>query len=546
MDANEDIQAKYNLVQIGMAEANGLDVGEINRTYRRYKSCKDRLPKYKKSLQEYKSYLSDDLKIKEMDDALIDFQGKCKTDEIRSWGADSLDDLNKVFSSNSKVIEFNKLRINGCDDCIEGRRQSCKDGYAPPMCFNNDNVRSAIFEGLKCLWKYNKEISAQIFGVLNFEETEINCYENSHQKMKGVSGFAYTGCSDHWHEIGLSRPGCKQLGQFEVGDLSISVGEFNKTLIHELIHTIGLNHGEVPDLVYACSTLCGFENNWEDSDFDKNSKRFSSEGSPAQILSKAKESAEKICTGKHDDIDYQDDFKKFMRLENIDVYYKGEIRDFSMGFEFLNQKYNDFQHIDKSCYNYNKDEESYSKFHYSNPRKNNSIGVDPGGICRVNFFNNLSPLDVLSSILMTEEGPGGDEEGNVMYKSLRQHVTWSFPIGEDHYLNQQNAGQPRVRAAGERGKYFSDEGYLKFQEAGEAFNKGDNHLFLQKMDTLYKQFDRNPNSYDSNRGEEIKKSTRELIRYFCNNHIVDLVDTTNTNASNPSGSVDKCESYLIK
>ena len=184
----------------------------------------------------------------------------CLTLEIKSRGMSTnveglLEALGEASFSWDDYINF-----EGCGDvCATGMEElTCPSNTDRIKCpiVMKDILINGLQEKLTCLSSLNRELSAELLGVLFNKKKKLTLQCKPRKELGSAYGTSKTNCQSEYPLIKLSNIGCMPNKQGHDSPMMFNIESLQGTLLHELIHTTGQGHGEHPDFAYACQAAC--------------------------------------------------------------------------------------------------------------------------------------------------------------------------------------------------------------------------------------------------------------------------------------------------
>ena len=89
-------------------------------------------------------------------------------------------------------------------------------------------------------------------GHINGKKMKVQCTEGGSKDL----GIATLPCVKSWPGVKLTRPGHYVASENPPICMCVSEDSFKATLFHEMIHTLGFPHSNIPDLATICEAAC--------------------------------------------------------------------------------------------------------------------------------------------------------------------------------------------------------------------------------------------------------------------------------------------------
>lgn len=483
-----------------------------------------------------------------INDEILKSSGDCLTLEIMNQG--EFIDLSTVLTQNIDFTEF--IDFEDCGNVCPAGQQSltCKDGYSETCPIYMKNVLSeSIQDSLDCMYSMNQDLAAQLSGLIlsnrlgavnpdqcNFADESFDAVPNEHCKKVTVSCFQNTDvidyhgsatntCDTNWPKIEINNIGCDS-------KKSIPKESVEQTLLHEMIHLLGYSHGEKPELAYACTLACGGILGRNSGD---NKTRFH-ENINNQSINFAHQSsisaAVNICQENNATVpDYDSNIElvmsQYRKLGLISTHNSWSLSP--NYFEDTNRVMNFYLQDENIQFNQNQqfcDDVTYGSIRNCN---------DNAGTYRTVYFEKImkdeNPTVLINTLMFADQN-------SRIYQNLTEFMESE---SRPSYIERTIPAEYGKFKGGSLGL----ANRLKF--IGEQYKSGDYHNTLEKLlrvkNQLPSSFLTNPRT-DNAISEGLKGAIDIILEKFCIKHIRDLQIQEQTNASNPTKSVDSCQQFL--
>jgi len=166
----------------------------------------------------------------------------------------NIDDIweHKMSGGTKEDDEFKKFEDNGICPGEMGKHGCDFD----PGTKIETLIKQSLDQGISCLSKTNKMLAAKMLAVtqghIPDKKLKINCHEQGTESL----GIASLPCTKFWPAIKIKMPGNYIASKNPPICTCLSDDNFKATFFHELIHTLGYPHSNVPDLATVCETAC--------------------------------------------------------------------------------------------------------------------------------------------------------------------------------------------------------------------------------------------------------------------------------------------------